>query len=542
MNFLKVKLSLIILASPLVLMACGDTNEDSETSDSEASEDIYDGWELKYEEDFSEDLKVDDAAWVRDDYGEDSPWYVDGELDDNGEFFHIKGGEDFERHLDSFWLMRKRAAFGEDDWLTADLAARDYSKTGEVEKPVTFNNVTLSNGEKGAKLDEPDYGGGGLIRSTEPLPPEYRIEYKLKTVDFGGMRDGSFEYDGKTNGIKDEGDKTNFPWKASGDFDGPSDPSNPNFGSVLGENGFYFLAIVDYDDPAPHNNIFIHTHRKVGMDAYNVNGLWSDSYLITNPDTGDLYKYNSDKSTRNGINAFFMNGDEFKDHDMPYNEFLIETEAGSNEGDIISAAEIQPELMPDEDYTFAVEKDETGYTMEMSGNFLHTGNKTLRYKRDFIEDDQPIFHYNNRPDQYDGEYDHVWDDGEYKIDNTWPEGSAYPDYFIIGDPHITHYEGSASMTDIKLYVPEEISPDYMKTIVWQLDDAGEITNEKAAEDLKKHLTEIEEIKKTEPDEKIIKHMEKFNTLIKNQKDDKLITESAYEKLQESTASMIKAHK
>lgn len=437
--------------------------------------------------------------------------------------------------------MRKRAAFGEDDWLTAELATRDYSKTGQIEKSVTFDNVTLPNGKKGAKLDESDYGGGGLIRSTEPLPPEYRIEYKLKTIDFGGMRDGSFEYDGKTNGYDPVGNKTNFPWKSSGSFDGPSDPSNPNFGDVKGENGFYFLSIVDYPDPAPHNNIFIHTHRKVNMDAYNVNGPWANSYSVCNPGTGDLYNYNSSKSTRNGINALFMNGDEFKDHDMPYNEFLMETECGFHEGEIVSAAEIQPELMPDEYYTFAIERDKTGYTMEMSGNFLHAGNKTLRYKRDFVEDGQPIFHYNNRPDQYDGQYDHVWDDGEYKIDNTWPEDSAYPDYFIIGDPHLTHYEGSATVSDIKLFVPEEIDSDYIQTLVWQLNDTGEFDDEKVAHDLKMHLTAVERFEKTGADEKVIKHMKGFEALINYQKNNNLITESAYKKLKESTDSMTKVH-
>jgi hypothetical protein len=35
----------------------------------------------------------------------------------------------------------------------------------------------------------------------------------------------------------------------------------------------------------------------------------------------------------------------------------------------------------------------------------------------------------------------------------WPAGSAYPDYFILGDPHLNYYQGSAAVTDIRLYVP-----------------------------------------------------------------------------------------
>lgn len=547
----KEKYILTALSFSLILTACGENDQMNIEQDStqisadkieesaKNQDDLYDGWLLKYEEDFSDNLIIDEEPWVRDEYGEDSPWYVDGELDNDGRFFHIKGGEDFERHLDSFWLMRKRVAFGKDNWLTAELAVRDYSKTGKVEDPVTFSNITLPDEERGAELNEPNYGGGGLIRSTEPLPPEYRIEYRLKAIEFGGMRNGSFEYDGKTNGIAPDENKTNFPWKASGSFEGPSEPNNPNFNNIEGENGFYFLTIVDYPDPAPYNNVFIHTHRKVGMDAYNVNGLWSDSYLITNPKTKELYSYNSNKSTRNGINALFMNGDEFKDHDMPYNEFLIETEAGSFEGDIISVAEIQPELMPEEDYLFAIEKDKTGYTMEMTGNFLHVGYTTLRYKREFTEDDKPIFHYNNRPDQYDGEYDHTWDDGEYKIDNTWPKGSAYPDYFIIGDPHLTHYEGSAIVSDIKLFIPETIDSDYIQTIVWQLHDSEEI-KEEAAEELRVHLVELEGLEKS--GEKTSEHMKEFEALIKSQKKKDLISEKAYKKLKENINFMLDSTK
>lgn len=34
----------------------------------------------------------------------------------------------------------------------------------------------------------------------------------------------------------------------------------------------------------------------------------------------------------------------------------------------------------------------------------------------------------------------------------WPEGSAYLDNFIIGNPHINYYEGSAQIDNLRLYV------------------------------------------------------------------------------------------
>ncbi|WP_347300045.1 hypothetical protein [Dolosigranulum savutiense] len=511
--------AILLFSNSNPLVVSGETDEKQAFGiQNDKVNQLYNGWKLKYEENFENELFIDDQPWIHDDYSENNQWYVEGELDDNGEFFHKKGGKDFARHLDSFWLMRKSVPFGDSNWLTVELADRDYSKTGELENPVSFSTVNLPNGKKAGKLTEPHYGGGGLIRSTDPLPAEYRIEYRLKTIDFGGMRNGTFEYDGKTNGIIPDETKTNFPWKAGGNFEGPSEPNNSNFDSIENENGFYFLTIVDYHDPAPHNNVFIHTHRKVGMDAYNVNGLWSDQYEIVDPSTGELYGYNSKKSTRNAINALFMNGDKFKDHDMPYNDFLIETEAGSFEGDIVSIAEIQPELMPEEDYLFAIERNKNSYTMEVTGNFLHAGLGTLRYTREFEEDDKPIFHYNNRPNQYDGKYNHTWDDGDFQIEDTWPAESAYPDYFIIGDPHITHYEGSATISDIKLYVPENVDVDYLQTVVWQLYESKKIGKEQ----MTLFTTKLEDLQ----------NIDDFVRFLEHQKEHENIDDEVYQKLTE----------
>ncbi|WP_381802635.1 hypothetical protein [Streptomyces niveus] len=38
--------------------------------------------------------------------------------------------------------------------------------------------------------------------------------------------------------------------------------------------------------------------------------------------------------------------------------------------------------------------------------------------------------------------------------DQWPAGSAYPDSFVIGDLYTNVYEGSASLTDIKMFVPK----------------------------------------------------------------------------------------
>ncbi|WP_077303166.1 hypothetical protein [Virgibacillus pantothenticus] len=419
------------------------------------------GWKLQYHEKFNQKLPVDEAPWVMDNYGETSPWNVD-HLDDDGEFFKVKGGTEFEKQLNSFHLLRKRVNFGKDGWLTAEVAARDYDKDGTPDTNASLKNVKLNRGNHSAELST-SFDSSLIIRSTDALPSEYRIEYKLRNIDFGGQRNGTFDYDDKHNGYTLEKRKSNFPWKRSGDFSGDASHNNPNFGDVTKENGYYFLSIMDYENPAPHNNVFIHNHRKVGMDAYNVSGPWAKAYGVCDPSTGELYSQTSEKSSNNAINGIFFAGDTFRDESIGYNSFMFETECGSfSDQDtpysIISNAEIQPELMPEETYTFAIERSKTGYVMEMTGNFKYIRQKTLRYERDFIENGRPIWHYNNTPEQYDGKFNSTLTFtgpyGSYSVEQ-WPDDSAYPDYFIIGIPHINYYEGSAIIDDIKLYVPKK---------------------------------------------------------------------------------------
>ena len=59
--------------------------------------------------------------------------------------------------------------------------------------------------------------------------------------------------------------------------------------------------------------------------------------------------------------------------------------------------------MPNDFYTFAIERDATGYTLEATGNFARVGQQTLRFYRPFIVNGVPIWHYNNTGNEYDGQ-------------------------------------------------------------------------------------------------------------------------------------------
>lgn len=407
------------------------------------------GWKLKYSEDFDAPLG-ESGTWVVDPQGDDSPWHVD-EFDDDGEYFRVKGGDDFTEALDSVDILRKRTEVGEDGWLTIEHAAQDRDRDG-----VPDNEPSLDVADGEATIDIPGQDAGLVLTATDTLPDEYRIEYDLTAFDFGGKRDGDWEYDGKYNGYEQAECKTNFPWVREGT---PStDPCDEPWGDVTSENGFYMLSIMDYAKPAPHNNIFIHSHRKVGMDTYSVSADWSEGlYQVCDPSTGELYSY--EESDAVNVNQSFFDGTSFRNPDFAYSEFVMPTDCGlfvgNDDTEIVAAAEMQPEVLPEEKYTFAIERTKDSYVTEMSGNFANVGNTTLRYEQPFIsEDGTSVLHYNQTAEEYDGslnqELTFSGPHGEFTKE-IWPEGSAYPDNFLIGVPHLNYYEGSAGIDNLKLY-------------------------------------------------------------------------------------------
>jgi hypothetical protein len=409
------------------------------------------GWRLRYAESFDTSVSDSSATWFRDGDGPGSTYNVDG-YDDDGAFFDAKGGTAFRQQLSTFATYRKSFAFGTSGWLTAELSDRDSNRDGRPDSPPSLTTKVVG-GSRSAVLSEPDYQGGIVIRSTAALPSTYRVEMTLRTVDFGGQRNGSWTYpDGRVNGYSPTGCKTNFPWATSGDFSRkPCDWTDVRTDS----NGFYFLGIMDYPRPAPHNNVFVHTHRKVSMDGYNRYQYTDTGSVLCDPSSKVFQPYSS--GTGNGVNMIFETAAR-RYAGQPGTEYLMESECGlRTSGAIVSQAELRPELMPNETYRFAIERAGGGYTLEMTGTFARIGKATLRYHRAFVQDGLPIWHYNQTAAEYGGAYNADWTYkgpyGTYTDHSVWPAGSAYPDYFMIGDPHTNFYEGSASVDDIRLYVP-----------------------------------------------------------------------------------------
>jgi len=495
----------LLLASGAARSASGqeaDEGEGREAGERSSEGEVAKEWRLKYQETFgkplpgeeeSEDEEGEDeegedeadgeeqAPWVREDRSQRPPYSLYGMKYDGGDQWRVKYGNDyFESALASFDTYRKSFQFGKDGWLTAELSARDargaagdsYDDPGD--RP-SISSEALPGAGRVAKLDVPSHTGGALIRSTEPLPQEYRIEYDLKTIDFGGERNGTLEYDGKLNGYDKEGCKTLHPWNATGGTDPAAHCDWPSVREGVpgtrqpgAYNQFHFLSIMDVM-PVPQNNGWPHFHRKIMMDAFNPHPDRKTGGKVCNSDTGEYYDYDT-QSTRNAVNMLWLGPQTGATRKGANNRqmFVSSCEEGSIAGTQISAAEMQPELMPKEDYTFAIERSKTGYVMEVSGNFRFVGEETYRFYRDFVdentlqgrkEENVPIWHYNVTPEEYDGRFNsYVEEKGPYgvaRVDNIWPAGSAYPDYFFIGDGYTNVAEGNARVDDVRLYVPKE---------------------------------------------------------------------------------------
>ena len=426
-------------------------------------------WTLLYAEDFSTPLNGAVAPWVWDGYS--NPF--DTVMDDAGLWYQNDYGPDWNTAFTSVATYRKEFPVGQDGWLTASLSARDWDKNGLIEAPPSITTRAQGGGYV-ALLDVPDHTGGAIFRPTNKLPSQYRIEYKLKTIDFGGKRNGSIEYDGRVNGYSTEGCKTQHPWGEGSNSPGwTGDASVPYCewqdvrAGPYGYNGFHFLSIVDFANPAPRNNHFWHYRRKVLMDSFSQHPDRVGSGTggrVCNSNTNQYYNYRD--SNFNTVNMWISGLPNWTPGPggLAGNSqwFMTSCSGGVAEQQLSSAAELQPELMPNEFYTFAIERDTTGYTLEASGHFARVGQKTLRFHRPFVVNDAPIWHYNSAASEYDGRFNAnlVQNDasGSTTWPNQWPAGSAYPDYFVIGDLYTNAYEGSASLTDIRLYVPKAGQP------------------------------------------------------------------------------------
>ena len=381
-----------------------------------------DKWRLQYHETFDR-MIIEPQEWEEDRYGDDSPYHVDV-FDDDGAYFHTQLGLKFTEALKQFRSFRKSFTYGEDGWLTFELYGRDVNRDGKPESTGSF-----SNHEGKARLLSLRHTDAAIIRSTKELPASYRVEVTVSNIEFGGRPNGSWYHNGMVNGYS--GHEHAGPWSVDEESGTPM--------PAIMENGVYFLAIADYHRPAPHNNVFIHHHRKVAMDSdSNLDG-WSQ-----------VWNKEQQRFERDGaqyVAMLWFDGEQITSP-VTGNPLVSYTAAGWQQG-----TRFAERYLPGEAYTFTVTRHQNGYELAVSGKFFYGGQQTLKAFRKF-EDAPVTWHYNQTPEQYQGgDRNQTFTYGT--VDHhTWPAKSGYPDYFFFGDPHINYYRGSAEYDDIRLYLPD----------------------------------------------------------------------------------------
>jgi hypothetical protein len=383
-------------------------------------------WRLVHHETFDTPF-VEPATWVEDTYGDASPYHVDG-FDDDGEYFQERGGEAFRKGLAAFRSFRKSFRYGDGGWLTAELYGRDADRDGI---PETGGRFVAEAGQ--ARLISTRHFDGALITSTHPLPSRYRVEVTVADIRFGGSGGRGWSRDGRFNGY--DGGERAGPWSFAPKSAEPLDATD--------QNGVYFLCIVDYDRPAPHNNVFIHHHRKVVLDTDNNifpdgsswSSVWSPAERRAVQD-GDHY-----------FGMFLLNGTDFGS-DRTGNEFISYTPDGWKNG-----TDFVDKYVDGETYVVSIERDDDVYTLTAGGRFFHGGKTTYTARRS-VREAPVVWHFNQQRADHPGPaLDQTRTYGG-KVVHTWPPDAAYPDRFIFGDPHINYYEGTALYDDLKLYLPE----------------------------------------------------------------------------------------
>jgi len=354
----------------LLLVACEATSQTVTPQPPTTIPAPQGSWQVLYEEKFEDPPPFSQAtapAWAPDTY-QTADKYSDG-----GEYFSQQG-------IKPPTAFRAEAPFGKDRWLT--VAA--YSRSNDtqfsdlfqvVPDPADLNNHVL-------KVSSPKSTDGLVIRSTKALPAKYRVCLKVGYASFGDGKPGANSLNGYLGGETDE------PWS--------NGPANL-------ENGFYWLTILDAT-PRPHNNLWIHHHRKVVIDSDNNKDSWTNIW------EGKGW-------VADGQHPIMMFGvDKYgDDQDSTGRPFLSWSHGALQPAGEIRAVDAYKDNTW---YTTCIERNADAFVLTVSGDFKWGGQKTYV--------------------------------GTIPLHAVYAADTDIPDFFMFGDPHNNYYRGSVYYDDIKL--------------------------------------------------------------------------------------------
>ena len=262
------------------------------------------------------------------------------------------------------------------------------------------------------RIASPAHTDGTVVRPTHPLPERYRVSLRVGFPNFGDGRPGLNGYGGG---------ETAEPW------------SDEN---ATAQNGFYWLTILD-SLPRPHNNTWIHHHRKVVIDSDNNVPPWMQIF------DGQRFVV----SGEHPIMMFALDG-KGEGTELTGKPFLSYSEGAWQPSGDIRAVD---SYLPGEWYRVSIDRTDGRFTMEISGRFRYGGQTTYRSSIDAAAN--CVWHFNRSAAD---DASRCVDEGHLpSLDSSfpnWPAGGTWPDWFMFGDPHTNYYEGDVLYDDVRLEV------------------------------------------------------------------------------------------
>jgi hypothetical protein len=356
------------------------------------------GWAVAATESFDAPLPA--GAFGPDPVPDDGP-YADG-----GVFFQRMG-------VTPPAAFRASQPVGAGGWLTVEAYTRREGASLSEFAEVVTDPADPSN--RVLRIASREHTDGTVVRPTHPLPARYRISLRVGYPSFGDGKKGLNGYDG--------GERAG-PWW-------------PNEDATL-QNGFYWLAILDHL-PRPHNNTWIHHHRKVVVDSDNHEPPWMEIW------DGSRFVW----SGEHPIMLFALDGRRHVDA-RSGNAFLSYSAGAWQPSGAIRAVDA---YVPGTWYRLTIERDGPRYTVSLSGTFRYGGTRTYEATIDAAE--ACVWHYPVTPEE--GALATSCEDAtplptlgpEHP---RWPAGGVWPDWFMFGDPHVNYYEGEVLFDDVTLEV------------------------------------------------------------------------------------------
>ena len=326
-------------------------------------------WKVLYEENFEDPaplFKSGPPQWVADTYQDTD------EFSDGGAHFKRLG-------ITPPAAFRAEGPFGKSGWLSvASYSRSNLTKFTDlfevVPDPADPNNHVL-------KISSPKHTDGTVVRSTNALSKKYRVCLKVGFASFGDGKPGA-----SLNGYA--GGETDEPWLS---------------GDATLENGFYWLTILDAT-PRPHNNIWIHHHRKVTIDVDNNKEAWTNIW--------EGKRWIADG--QHPVTMFAIDKDG-ADDDSTGRPFLTWSNGALQPSGAIRSVDAYKDNTW---YSACIERNEDVFVLTTSGDFKWGGQRTYV--------------------------------ASIPVRSVYATGEGIPDFFMFGDPHNNYYRGSVYYDDIKL--------------------------------------------------------------------------------------------